>query len=98
MLLVEQGDLLLPLRDLALDDLLDTFSGLPSSAAFSANTLRSASTASSGISSAETYSGAIAAMWIATSRANSRKSSVRATKSVSHWTSTSTPTLPPAWM
>ena len=37
-------------------------------------------------------------MWIATSRANAMKSSLRATKSVLQSTSTSTPTLPPAWM
>ena len=54
---------------------------------------RSASRASSGISSIETYCGFSAATWIATSRANSWKPSVRATKSVSHWTSTSTPDL-----
>ena len=39
-----------------------------------------------------------AAMCIATSRANARKSSLRATKSVLQSTSTSTPTLPLEWM
>ena len=100
MLLLEQGDLLRPLLSWPSTIFADTSSGLPSSRAFSSNTLRSASRASSGISSAETNSGGVGApaMWIATSRANSWKSSLRATKSVSHWTSTSTPTLPVAWM
>jgi hypothetical protein len=74
-----------------------TFSGL--SAACCSKTRSSASLASSGISSSETYFVAgDAAMCSAISFANAMKSSLRATKSVLQSTSTSTPTLPLAWM
>src|SRR3954466_1050658 len=73
------------------------FSGL--SAACCSNTRTSASWASSVTSFSETNSVVgVAAMCRATSRAKLTKSSLRATKSVLQSTSTSTPTLPLAWM
>ena len=73
------------------------FSGL--SAACCSKTRTSASRASSVTSSSETNRAVgDAAMCSATSLANSMKSSFLATKSVLQSTSTSTPTLPLAWM
>src|SRR5579884_2059096 len=57
---------------------------------------RSSSDRSAGASSSETYSGDIAAICIASSRASARKPSSRATKSVSQFSSTMAPMRPPA--
>src|SRR5256712_6046697 len=73
-------------------------SGFFCSATWASYTFRSRSTSSGGRSSTRTASGLAAAMWRATSRTNCLKSSVRATKSVSQFTSTSTPTRPLKWM
>ncbi len=53
---------------------------------------------SAGTSSRRTKSGAAAAMCMARSFTRVWKPSVRATKSVSQFTSTRTPILPPMWM
>jgi hypothetical protein len=56
------------------------------------------SMASAGTSSRRTHLGSAAAMCIATSFTRFWKSSVRATKSDSQFTSTRTPILPPMWI
>ena len=58
----------------------------------------SRSTSPPGTWSRVTYCGLAAAMCMAISRASCWNSSVRATKSDSQPTSTSTPTCPPMWM
>src|SRR5215217_1057405 len=70
------------------------FSGLPISATCFSTTCRSSSRAPAGMSSGETHIGRMEATCSATLRANSLNSGVRATKSVSQLTSTSTPTRP----
>src|SRR6266498_2403808 len=73
------------------------FSGFFCSATCDSYTLRSRATSSAGRSSIRTASGLVAAMWTAMSFARALKSSVRATKSVSLFSSTSTPTDPSKW-
>src|SRR5215208_5618142 len=72
----------------------EMFSGLPISATCFSTTCRSSSRAPAGMSSGETHIGRMEATCSATLRANSLNSGVRATKSVSQLTSTSTPTRP----
>ena len=70
------------------------FSGLPSSRACLRAISASCSSTSAGISSSLTYKGDMAAICSASSCANSRKASERATKSVSLLISNITPTRP----
>src|SRR6266699_3350501 len=70
------------------------FSGFFCSATCASYTWRSRATVSAGRSSTRTASGLVAAMCTARSRASALNSSVRATKSVSQLSSTSTPILP----
>ena len=69
--------------------------GRPSAAASSEKARRFSSSTSAGTSSRLTYSGPRPATCIASSRASCWKSSVRATKSVSQFSSSSTPRRPP---
>ena len=94
MLLLEQATSFAHLLSWPSTILLDHVVGLALLAAFSSNTLALGLALLLGdLLGRDVAGGAAAAMWIATSRANSWKSSLRATKSVSHWTSTSTPDL-----
>ena len=74
------------------------FSGLPSAAVLARKISSSPALKSSEISLSDTKRRSRpAAIWSATLRANARKLSFRATKSVSHPISTIAAILPPAW-
>jgi hypothetical protein len=96
--LVEQADLLVEAIELALDDLVDDRGRLVLALHLAAVDVALAVEDSAGTSSRRTYCGLAAAMCIAISFTSAWKSSVRATKSDSQFTSTSTPILPPMWM
>ena len=72
-----------------------TASGLPDVLACSMRMAFSFSRTAAGISSCETYCGLSAATYMAISLANATKSGLRATKSVSQFTSTITPMREP---
>ena len=95
--LLEQRDLLAPLRELAFDDPLADVLGLAVLGRLLLEDGALGGLLVGGTSAADTYRGAAAAMCSAMSAAKALKSSLRATKSVSHWISTRAPILPVAW-
>ena len=98
--LFEQADLFVELGETAFDDPVDDLFGLAFSEGASAgDILLFFEDIGGNVFAAEIQArGSAAAMCIATSWTNSLKSSVRATKSDSQFTSTITPSCPPAWM